>query len=387
LVLFRVRSPSSYQVFLHILSRRFNQKMTRQNYATTQRKPAKPGEELHTESSNISDDLISVQDILNASERIADAAHFTPVDTSSTFAEKSGVNKVCLKLENFQKTGAFKIRGAYNKISQLSEEEKRKGVIAASSGNHAQGVALAAQELGVDATIVMPEGTPEAKKEATSGYGAEVVLKGEDYEESYQYARELEEQEDLTFVHPYNDPEVMAGQGTLGMELVEQFPELDTVLVAVGGGGLISGIARAVKAYRHDAKVVGVQTEGCGSAKQTLHDGEVYERDSVDTVAGGIATRKIGELSKDHMLELVDEVVYVSDDQVNAAQALLAERQKVVVEPAGAVAAAACLFNQELEDIDLSGENVALPLCGGNTDLEKFSESCKRGKEVLNEAS
>ncbi|MFB6100074.1 MAG: threonine/serine dehydratase [Candidatus Nanohalobium sp.] len=360
-----------------------------QSYATTQHNNVKPGKSFENSDSDIkeemNDEIISMQDIMEARERIEDAAHYTPVDESSTFAEKSGAEKVCFKLENFQRTGAFKIRGAYNKIAQLSEDRKEKGVIAASSGNHAQGVAMAAQELGVDATIVMPEGTPEAKKEATAGYGAEVVLEGEDYEESYLYARKLEEEKDLTFVHPYNDRDVMAGQGTLGLEIVEQFPEVDTVLVAVGGGGLISGVARPVKAYNPDAKVVGVQTEGCGSAKETLESGEVYERDSVDTVAGGIATRKVGELSKKHMLELVDEVVYVSDEQVKAAQALLAERQKVVVEPAGAVAAAACLFNQELEDLDLSGENVAVPLCGGNTDLEKFSEHVKTGKEVLEE--
>jgi len=202
--------------------------------------------------------------------------HIEPVDQSTTFAEKAGVQSVGFKLETFQRTGAFKIRGAYNKVSQLSREEKDRGVIAASSGNHAQGVALAANELGVDATIVMPENTPKSKIEATSGYGAEVVLAGEEYEEAYKHARKLEEDQNLTFVHPYNDQAVIAGQGTLGKEMVEQLPELDVVLVAVGGGGLISGIARAVKALKPDVCVIGVQTEGCGSAKQTLESGKNY---------------------------------------------------------------------------------------------------------------
>ena len=341
-----------------------------QNYTTTaQHEHGKSGGK-ETESDS---DIISMQQIEDASDRIEEAVHRTPVDRSTTFAEKSGVESVGFKLEAFQRTGAFKIRGAYNKISQFSDEEKQRGVIAASSGNHAQGVALAASELGVDATIVMPENTPESKVDATSGYGADVVLAGEDYEEAYRHARKLEEENDLAFVHPYNDK-----------EMVEQLPELETVLVAVGGGGLVSGIARAVKAAKPDARVVGVQTEGCGSAKQTLEQGEVYERDSVDTIADGIATRSIGELPRKHMEELVDDVVYVSDRQVEAAVALLAERQKVVVEPAGAVAAAACLFQEEL-GLGLEEDNVALPLCGANVDLEEFNKTREKGKKYLEE--
>jgi len=353
--------------------------MTQQKYTT---KPCKSTAKSGNNSAR--DETISMQDIMEARERISDAAHETPMDESSTFAEKAGVNSVVFKMENFQRTGAFKIRGAYNKIAQLSEKEKERGVIAASSGNHAQGVALAAQELGVDAKIVMPENTSESKIEATSSYGAEVVLAGEEYEEAYKHARKLQEEQGLTFVHPYNDEDVIAGQGTLGMEMVEQFPELDTVLVAIGGGGLISGIATVVKAKNPDAKVIGVQTEGCGSAKQTLNQDRVYERDSVDTVANGIATRSVGELPAKHMRELVDEVVYVSDKETKAASALLAERQKVVVEPAGAVAAAALLFQEE-QDLGLEDDNVALPLCGANVDLESFAKTCQEGKEYLKE--
>jgi threonine dehydratase len=352
--------------------------MTKQNYTTKQLDPAKSGEQNDSSDSSI----ISMQQVRDASDRIEGVAHMTPVDRSTTFAEKAGVQSVGFKLENFQRTGAFKIRGAYNKVSQLSEDEKDRGVIAASSGNHAQGVALAANELDVEATIVMPENTPESKVEATSGYGADVVLAGEEYEEAYKHARKLEEEQGLTFVHPYNDESVIAGQATLGKEMVEQLPELDTVLVAIGGGGLISGIARAVKAVNPEVRVVGVQTEGCGSAKQTLETGELYERDSVDTIAGGIATRKIGELPKKHLEKLVDDVVYVKDKQLEAATALLAERQKVVVEPAGAVAAAAVLFQKEL-DLGLERENVGIPLCGANVDLEEFNKTCERGKNYL----
>lgn len=355
--------------------------MKQQNYTTKQRNPAKSGEYKDEFSDT---DIISMQQIKDAGDRIEGVAHRTPVDKSRTFAEKSSVESVGFKLENFQRTGAFKIRGAYNKISQLTKEEKEKGVIAASSGNHAQGVALAASELDVEATIVMPENTPESKVDATSGYGAEVVLAGNEYEEAYEHARKLEEEQGMTFVHPYNDQEVIAGQATLGVEMMEQLSELDTVLVAIGGGGLISGVARAVKAIDPEVKVVGVQTEGCGSAKQTLRNGEIYERDSVDTIAGGIATRKIGELPREHMEEFVDDVIYVSDKQVEAATALLAERQKVVVEPAGAVAAAACLFQEEL-DLGLEGDNVAMPLCGANVDLQEFGKICERGKKYLEE--
>jgi len=351
--------------------------MTKQKYtAKPSKSTVKPGND------SLRDENISIQDIMEARKRIMDAAHETPMDKSTTFAEKAGVNSVAFKMENLQRTGAFKIRGAYNKISQLSQEEKNEGVVAASSGNHAQGVALAAQELGVDAKIVMPKDTCDSKIDATEGYAAEIVLAGEEYEEAYRHAKELEENQDLTFVHPYNDEDVIAGQGTLGLEMVEQFPELDTVLVAVGGGGLISGIATAVKARNPDAKVVGVQTEGCGSAKQTLNSDEVYERDNVDTVAKGIATRSVGQLPAKHLRQLVDEVVYVSDQDTEAAQALLAERQKVLVEPAGAVAAAALLFQEE-HDLGLEGGNVAVPLCGGNVDLEEFCKTCKEGKKYL----
>ncbi|MFB6292620.1 MAG: threonine ammonia-lyase [Candidatus Nanohaloarchaea archaeon] len=346
--------------------------MTTQNYATTTETRQKSGDSR----------LVSLEEVEEARRRLEDVAKKTPLDTSSTFAELSGAESVGLKLENLQRTGAFKIRGAYNELSQLSEEQKDRGVIAASSGNHAQGVALAAQELGVDATIVMPEGTPDSKVKATKSYGAEVVRHGEVYDDAYEKARELQESRGLEFVHPYDDREVVAGQGTLGLEMLEQFPELDTVFVAVGGGGLVSGVAVALKSLKPDVKVVGVQTEGCGTAKETLESGTVYRRDETDTIADGIETRHVGELAAEHFQEYVDEVVYVSDDETAAAMKLLAEREKTVAEPAGAVAAAAVLFAGE-HGLDLSGRNVAVPVCGGNVDLDEFPGYCKRGGRFL----
>ncbi len=348
--------------------------MTTQNYATATESPQKPEEKR----------LVSLDDIRDARERLNGVAKKTPLDTSSTFAELGGADSVGLKLENLQRTGAFKIRGAYNKLSQLSEEQKKRGVIAASSGNHAQGVALAAQELGVDATIVMPERTPDSKVEATKSYGAEVVKHGEVYDDSYEKARDLQEARGLEFVHPYDDREVIAGQGTLGLEMLEQYPELDTVFVAVGGGGLVSGIAAALKSLKPDVKVVGVQTQGCGTAKQTLERGTVYHREETDTIADGIETKHVGELASKHFQEYVDEVVYVSDDETAAAMKLLAEREKTVAEPAGAVAAAAVLFSDR-HGLELEGRNVAVPVCGGNVDLDEFADYCKRGESYLKE--
>lgn len=354
--------------------------MKTKHHATNTQRTAKPGSSLEKSSS-----MVSIEEIRAARNRIEGEARKTPLDRSSTFARKAGVESVGFKMENLQRTGAFKIRGAYNRVSQLSKQEKKKGVVAASSGNHAQGVALASKEVDVDATIVMPEGTPDSKVEAVKGYGAEVVLHGEVYDDAYEKARELEEEKDLEFVHPYNDRDVIAGQGTLGLELVEQFPEMDVVLVAVGGGGLVSGIGKAVKAFDPSVKVVGVQTEGCGTAKETLESGEVHYREKTDTIADGIETKHVGKKACEHFQEVVDEVVYVSDDQTAAAMKLLAERQKTVAEPAGAVAAAALLFNRQFDELDLEGKNVAVPLCGGNVDMEEFSEYCKSGEKHLEE--
>jgi threonine dehydratase len=302
-------------------------------------------------------------------------ARHTPLERSRTFSEMSGAD-VRLKLENFQRTGAFKIRGAMNRIATLSESEREAGVVTASAGNHAQGVALAAQRAGVDATVVMPKFAPVSKVKATRGYGASVRLEGVDYDEAQAAAHELERQEGRTYVHAFDDPVVMAGQGTLGLEIADDCPELDTVVVPIGGGGLISGVAVAIKERLPDVRVVGVQAEGAASAAKSLEAGEVVEIDSVDTIADGIATRAVGERTLDVMAEYVDEVVAVDDREIALALTLLLERSKTLVEGAGAVALAAVLSEAfEYDD----GETIVAALCGGNIDLNRLGTVVRRG--------
>ena len=319
--------------------------------------------------------MICLDDVRDARERVADAARHTPLERSRTFSELSGAD-VHLKLENFQRTGAFKIRGAMNRIATLSQSEREAGVVTASAGNHAQGVALAADRAGVDATVVMPKFAPVSKVKATRGYGASVRLEGVDYDEAQAYAHELERQEDRTYVHAFDDPVVMAGQGTLGLEIVDDCPDLDTVVVPIGGGGLISGVAVAVKAQLPDARVVGVQAEGAASAAKSLSAGEVREIDSVDTIADGIATRSIGEQTLEVMEAYVDEVVTVDDREIALALTLLLERSKTLVEGAGAVALAAVLSEAFAYDDD---ETVVAALCGGNIDLNRLGTVIRRG--------
>jgi len=319
--------------------------------------------------------MLSLSDVHAARERVDGVARHTPLERSRTFSEMSGAD-VRLKLENFQRTGAFKIRGAMNRVATLSDAEREAGVVTASAGNHAQGVALAAQRAGVDATVVMPKFAPVSKVKATRGYGASVRLEGVDYDEAQAYAHELERDEGRTYVHAFDDPVVMAGQGTLGLEIVDDCPELDTVVVPIGGGGLISGVAVAIKEQLPDVRVVGVQAEGAASAAKSLEAGEVTAIDSVDTIADGIATRAVGEATLDVMAEHVDEVVTVDDREIALALTLLLERAKTLVEGAGAVALAAVLSEAfEYDD----GETVVAALCGGNIDLNRLGTVVRRG--------
>ncbi|MDY7080933.1 MAG: threonine ammonia-lyase, partial [Halobacteria archaeon] len=320
--------------------------------------------------------MIEVNDVEDARDVFddADVVQHTPLNRSRTFSKKMDAD-VYLKYENFQRTGAFKIRGAYNKVQSLSDDERDKGVITASAGNHAQGVSLAASEAGIDSKIVMPKDAAISKVEATSGYGGEVVLSGDDYSEAYDRAREIQEEEGRTFIHPFDDPQVQAGQGTIGLEILNDLPDIDTVIVPIGGGGLISGIATAVKAESPDTRVIGVQAEGAESVPQSLERGEIYERESVSTISDGIATRKIAESTFETIQERVDDVVTVTDDETANAILLLLEREKTVVEGAGAVPVAAAL-NREL---DLEGENVVCVLSGGNIDSNVLSQVISRG--------
>ncbi|MFC6906004.1 threonine ammonia-lyase [Halalkalicoccus tibetensis] len=318
---------------------------------------------------------VSVGDVEAARERLGEVVHRTPLDRSTTFAWMSGARSVGLKLENAQRTGSFKIRGAYNCMAQLSEGQRERGVITASAGNHAQGVALAGDLLGIETTVVVPEITPAAKIAATRGYGAGVVVEGDIYERSYEHALELAERDGLEFVHPFDDERVIAGQGTVGLELLEQYPELDTVLVAIGGGGLIGGIATALKAQDPDVRVVGVQPEGAAHAGRSLEKGEIHELEGVDTVADGIADTRLLETTFETMRGRVDGVVAVSDGAIAAATALLAERAKTVAEPAGAAPLAVLLSGA----VDVEGEDVAVVISGGNADLTDHAELVERG--------
>ncbi|WP_101294771.1 threonine ammonia-lyase [Halegenticoccus soli] len=321
------------------------------------------------------DSVVTPADVEAAGDRIADVVHRTPLDRSTTFAELSGAASVGLKLENAQRTGSFKIRGAYNLMSQLPPETLERGVVASSAGNHAQGVALAGRLLGADATIVVPEVTPAAKIEATRGYGAEVVVEGDIYERSYERALELAEREGREFVHPFDDERIIAGQGTVALELLEQYPEVDTALVAVGGGGLISGIATVLKDRDPDVRVIGVQPEGAFHAKPSLEGDEIHELSEVDTAAEGIADTRLLERTFAVVRERVDDVVAVSDREMSVAVTLLAERAKTVAEAAGAAPLAALLSGA----VDVEGEHVAVVVSGGNANLTGHAELVRTG--------
>jgi threonine dehydratase len=319
--------------------------------------------------------MIELEDVEAAMERVRETSRHTPIDYSHTFSDMTGA-AVHLKMENFQRTGSFKIRGATNRIETLDDDLRQKGVVTASAGNHAQGVALAASRSGVDSKIVMPEYAPISKIKATQSYGAEVVLHGRDYSEAAERAHEIERDEDRTYVHAFDDEMVMAGQGTIGLEILEDLPELDTVVVPIGGGGLISGIATAIKGRQPDVRVVGVQAEGASSVAKSLEKGEIYERESVDTIADGIATRRIGDRPFAVIKERVDEVVTVSDPEIAMALTYVLERGKTLVEGAGAAPLAAVLF----ETFDFDTDEVIVPaMCGGNIDLNTLTTVIMRG--------
>ena len=283
--------------------------------------------------------------------------------------------EIYLKTENLQVTGSFKIRGAYYKISTLSDEEKKRGVIACSAGNHAQGVALAAQRNGIKAVICLPDGAPISKVEATKSYGAEICLVEGVYDDAYNKALELRDEKGYTFIHPFDDPDVIAGQGTIALELAEQVPDMDAVIVPIGGGGLISGIAYTIKNLNPKVKVYGVQAAGAPSMYNSVHDKHIEELDSVFTIADGIAVKKPGDITYDICSKYVDEIVTVTDDEISAAILALMEQQKLVTEGAGAVAVAAAMFGK----VDLKGKKTVCLLSGGNIDVTILSRVITRG--------
>ncbi|MGI6080222.1 MAG: threonine ammonia-lyase [Candidatus Avilachnospira sp.] len=280
-----------------------------------------------------------------------------------------------LKTENLQVTGSFKVRGAYYKISTLSDEEKKRGVIACSAGNHAQGVALAAQKNGIKAVICLPDGAPISKVEATRSYGAEICLVEGVYDDAYNRALELRDEKGYTFIHPFDDPDVIAGQGTIALELAEQVPDMDAVIVPIGGGGLISGIAYTIKNLNPKVKVYGVQAAGAPSMFNSVHDKQIEELDSVFTIADGIAVKKPGDITYDICSKYVDKIVTVTDDEISAAILALMEQHKLVTEGAGAVAVAAAMFGK----VDLEGKKTVCLLSGGNIDVTILSRVITRG--------
>jgi len=282
---------------------------------------------------------------------------------------------VYLKTENLQITGSFKVRGAYYKISQLSDEEKAKGVVACSAGNHAQGVALAAQKNGIKATICLPDGAPISKVEATRSYGADICLVPGVYDDAYQKALSLRDEMGYTMIHPFDDEYVIAGQGSIGLEIIDQLPDLDAVVVPVGGGGLISGVAFALKHLNPNIKVYGVQASGAPSMVQSLEQDEIVCLDKVGTIADGIKVKEPGVNTFEFCRQYVDQIVTVTDDEVSSAILALIEQHKLIAEGAGAVAVAAVMFDK----LPIQGKNVVCLVSGGNIDVTILSRVIKRG--------
>lgn len=319
--------------------------------------------------------MIDLTTIYQANERIKGVVVETPFAYAPRLSEECGC-EIYLKKENLQVTGAFKIRGAYNKIATLSESERAQGVIAASAGNHAQGVAMAAQIFGIKALIVMPESTPLTKINGVRYYGAEVILAGSNYDEAYAYASAYGQEHGMVFVHPFADEAVMAGQGTIALEMFETCPDLDAVVIPVGGGGLISGMASAIKALAPQTKVIGVSAQGAPAMKESFDAKQPIDSTSVRTIADGIAVRDTSEITLGHILETVDRIVTVDDEEIANAILFLLERQKLVVEGAGAAGVAAMLHGK----LDaFKGKKVGIVLSGGNMDVTLLSVIIEKG--------
>lgn len=315
---------------------------------------------------------MKLQDFTTAREHLQKVLLPTHLIYSPIFSEESQ-NQIYIKPENLQKTGAFKIRGAYNKINKLTEEEKKRGVIASSAGNHAQGVAYAARELGIKAVIVMPKTTPLIKVQSTKKYGAEVVLYGDVYDDAYQKAKELEAQEGYVFVHPFDDIDVLEGQGTIALEILEEMPDAEVIVVPIGGGGLISGIAAAAKMIKPEIKIIGVEPSGAASATEALKKNKVVTLPEANTIADGTAVKRIGDLTFNCIKQYVDEVVTVDDYELTEAFLLLAEKHKIIAENSGILPLAA------LKKLSERGKKVVPVVSGGNIDVLMISSMIGKG--------
>ena len=319
--------------------------------------------------------MVMLDDLIGAREKMKGIVHTTPLDFSQTFSNLSHHNQVYLKLENLQKTGSFKVRGSYNKLTSLSKEELEKGVVAASAGNHAQGVAYSSQMLGIPCTIVMPKGAPLSKISATRQYGAEVILEGNVFDDALAHALELKENMGATFVHAFDDEAIIAGQGTVGLEILEQLPDMEAILCPVGGGGLIAGIALAVKEKNPNIRVYGVQAIACPSMKQSLIENKPVMVDSTPTMADGIAVKKPGIHPFEIVQKYVDDIFVVDEMEIARTMLLLLERNKLLVEGSGAVSLAALLYQK----VNFKDKKVAAVISGGNVDVSFISRIIERG--------
>lgn len=319
--------------------------------------------------------MIALSEIVKAKRQLANVITQTPCSLAPHLSEEVGA-QVFLKKENLQITGAYKLRGAYNKIASLTKEERKKGVIAASAGNHAQGVAYSARSFGISATIVMPEATPLLKVTGTKDLGAEVILSGDNYDEAYAYALTYAKEHSLTFIHPFEDEKVIAGQGTVALEMMDEINDLDIIVVPIGGGGLISGMASAIKQIDPKIKVIGVNASGAPAMYESFYAKKAINSKSVRTIADGIAVRDVSESNLAHILECVDEIVTVDDEEIAAAILFLLERQKLVVEGGGAASVAAIMHQKFAYTKDMK---IGAVLSGGNIDVQMLSVIIEKG--------
>ncbi|WP_242219333.1 bifunctional threonine ammonia-lyase/L-serine ammonia-lyase TdcB [Bacillus cereus group sp. BfR-BA-01380] len=317
---------------------------------------------------------LNIDDIKNAKQILDRNARKTPLVKSFYLTSKTG-GEIYLKLENMQLTGSFKFRGAFNKISTLTDEEKARGVIACSAGNHAQGVALSSHLLGIKSKIVMPTSAPKAKVEATRGYGSEVILYGDTFDDAKAKCEEIIKETGETYLHPYDDVQVMAGQGTIGLDILDDMWDVDTVIVPIGGGGIISGIAVALKTFNPSINIIGVQADNVHGMKASYDKGEIVEHYEAPTIADGCAVKIPGNLTFEIVEELVDDIVTVSEDELEVAMKDLLQRGKAVVEGAGALATAALLAGKV--DSYIKGKKVVAIISGGNVDLTRISSVCE----------
>jgi len=317
---------------------------------------------------------LNIGNIKKAQKILDGNARKTPLVKSFYLTSKTG-GEIYLKLENMQLTGSFKFRGAFNKISQLTNEEKERGVIACSAGNHAQGVALSSHLLGIKSKIVMPTSAPQAKVDATRGYGSEVILYGDTFDDAKAKCEEIIKETGETYLHPYDDVEVMAGQGTIGLDILDDMWDVDTVIVPIGGGGIISGIAVALKSFNPSINIIGVQADNVHGMKASYDAGRILEHYEAPTIADGCAVKIPGNLTFEIVKDLVDEIVTVSEEELEVAMKDLLQRGKAVVEGAGALATAALLAGKV--DKYVQGKKVVAVISGGNVDLKRISTVCE----------